>query len=157
MFLAEAKEEDGQMTKNWTEDTGGVLVFVSLKTFYFVQSRLKELNVKDWSFLGHCCVLYHVKSSPTLSRFGQSDSRVAFPTRQHILRSARRSAGHAVQSASVYCQGQRDVVPQFDPQLVLRAACDFDAAMVPKISGLCAAPWCAHNEATYSGVHSRRG
>lgn len=35
MFLAEAKEEDGQMTKNWTEDTGGVLVFVSSKRFYF--------------------------------------------------------------------------------------------------------------------------
>ena len=34
MFLAEAKEEDGQMTKNWTEDTGGVLVFVSSKRFY---------------------------------------------------------------------------------------------------------------------------
>ncbi|KAN0134569.1 hypothetical protein V8E53_007715 [Lactarius tabidus] len=30
MFLAEAKEEDGQMTKNWTEDTGGVLVFTGL-------------------------------------------------------------------------------------------------------------------------------
>lgn len=35
MFLAEAKEEDGQMTKNWTEDTGGVLVFVSFKRFHF--------------------------------------------------------------------------------------------------------------------------
>ena len=27
--LDEAKKDDEQMTKNWTEDTGGVLVFVS--------------------------------------------------------------------------------------------------------------------------------
>jgi hypothetical protein len=41
MFLAEAKEEDGQMTKNWTEDTGGVLVFVSFKTSFYIYPASK--------------------------------------------------------------------------------------------------------------------
>ncbi|KAH9041596.1 hypothetical protein EDB85DRAFT_2139692 [Lactarius pseudohatsudake] len=30
MYLTEAKKEDGQITKNWTEDTNGVLVFTGL-------------------------------------------------------------------------------------------------------------------------------
>ncbi len=29
MYLTEAKKEDDEKTKNWTEDTNGVLVFVS--------------------------------------------------------------------------------------------------------------------------------
>ena len=32
MYLTEAEKEDEQVTKNWFEDTGGVLVFVSRKT-----------------------------------------------------------------------------------------------------------------------------
>ena len=29
MYLAKAEKQDDQITKNWFEDTGGVLVFVS--------------------------------------------------------------------------------------------------------------------------------
>ena len=34
--LDEAKKDDEQMTKNWTEDTGGVLVFVSSKISFYI-------------------------------------------------------------------------------------------------------------------------
>ena len=36
MYLTEAKKEDDQITRNWTEDTNGVLVFVSLKTPFYI-------------------------------------------------------------------------------------------------------------------------
>lgn len=36
MYLTEAKKEDDQITRNWTEDTNGVLVFVSPKTSFYV-------------------------------------------------------------------------------------------------------------------------
>ena len=44
MYLTEAKKEDDQMTRNWTEDTNGVLVFVSPKTSFFIpfMSKLKR-------------------------------------------------------------------------------------------------------------------
>jgi hypothetical protein len=152
--LDEAKKEDDQMTKNWTEDTSGVLVFVSKISFYFCPT---SNPLEDWSFLGHCRGLHRYKSPPTLSRFGQPDGCIAPTTRQHLLRSACCSARHSIQSTSFHCQGQRDVVPQFDPQLVVCTPRNVDAAVGPKISGLCAAPWRAHNEAAYSGVHPRRG
>jgi hypothetical protein len=41
MYLTEAEKEDEQITKNWFEDTGGVLVFVSSKTSLYICSRPK--------------------------------------------------------------------------------------------------------------------
>ena len=38
MYLTEADTEDGQMTKNWTKDTQGVLVFVSFKAWFYICS-----------------------------------------------------------------------------------------------------------------------
>ena len=38
MYLTEAKEEDDQVTDNWTDDTQGVLVFVSFKTWFYICS-----------------------------------------------------------------------------------------------------------------------
>ena len=38
MYLTEAKKKDGQVTNNWTEDTQGVLVFVSSETSFYVCS-----------------------------------------------------------------------------------------------------------------------
>ena len=41
MYLTEAEKEDEQIVKNWTEDTGGILVFVSLKTSFYICSMPK--------------------------------------------------------------------------------------------------------------------
>ncbi len=41
MYLTEAKKEDDQITKSWTEDTGGYLVFVSFKTSFYICSMPK--------------------------------------------------------------------------------------------------------------------
>ncbi|KAI9439749.1 hypothetical protein H4582DRAFT_1812904, partial [Lactarius indigo] len=41
MYLTEAKKEDGQITKNWTEDTQGVLVFVSSEASFYIYPMLK--------------------------------------------------------------------------------------------------------------------
>ena len=38
MYLTEAKKRDDQVTNNWTEDTGGVLVFVSFKVWFYIGS-----------------------------------------------------------------------------------------------------------------------
>ncbi|KAH9010112.1 hypothetical protein EDB85DRAFT_2161835 [Lactarius pseudohatsudake] len=47
MYLTEAKKEDGQMTQNWTEDTGGVLVFTGLFSAIvaaFITESYKKLS-----------------------------------------------------------------------------------------------------------------
>jgi hypothetical protein len=92
MYLTEAQKEDEQVTKNWFEDTGGVLVFVSCKTRLIFVLHVPKSNVVERSSLGHCCDLPHFKPPQTLSRFGQSDGRVARPARQQLHRNTRRSA-----------------------------------------------------------------
>ncbi|KAH8987105.1 hypothetical protein EDB86DRAFT_2198725 [Lactarius hatsudake] len=47
MYLTEAMKEDGQMTQNWTEDTGGVLVFTGLFSAIvaaFITESYKKLS-----------------------------------------------------------------------------------------------------------------
>lgn len=47
MYLTEAKKEDGQITKNWTEDTNGVLVFTGLFSAIvaaFIMESYKKLS-----------------------------------------------------------------------------------------------------------------
>ena len=43
MHLTEAKQDDDQITEKWTEDTGGVLVFVSLKPSFYICSIRKPV------------------------------------------------------------------------------------------------------------------
>lgn len=36
VYLTKAQKDDKQTTKKWTEDTGGVLIFVSSKTSFYI-------------------------------------------------------------------------------------------------------------------------
>ena len=139
MYLTEAEKQDKDVTENWKGDTDGILVFVSL-TLSSVYSPA-ETDIEDWSVLRHRRHLHYRKLSEPISQSQRYDQCAPWPNNstasQHLQRHTshnRRSAEQsAIQTNSVRRQGQRAVVPQFGPQLELRAFRNTDAAMGPTI------------------------
>ena len=99
------------------------------------------MHVEDWFVLCHRRGLYHRKLPEPIARSWRYNQCAPYPNISTTCRHLQWNASHkrysaersTVQTSSFCRQGQRVVVLQLSPQLVLRALRNIDAAMGPTV------------------------
>ncbi len=147
MYLTEAEKQDTQVTESWKGDTDGILVFVSSCAVPLVHiHRLK--HVLKTGLFSATVAAFIIESYKTLSP-DSGDTANALLAQISV-----QLVNIAIQTNSVCRQGQRAVVPQFNPQLELCAFRDIDATMGPTVSGT-GAPRCISQTRAHAGIYIR--